>query len=257
MDCGVESTRLSSLLDGELESADAEALRTHVGVCRRCGQIYAAYQQDLALLQAFVATAPWRPVEGLDRLTRRPSALRRGLGITAHGLAGVAQVSIVFAVLAALALVLRALNPELLRTIRTGQTEAAPAVVIDAFLAARADHDVPRVRALFDDQATIDLNGQPVEVRTLHFDSEWRHWALQETWQVTSTGPRTVVGDQVTWHEHVVVDTPRLAGVPPSELEEDVAAVVRAGKITALTYTVSPRTAVEVDAMTVRKELSP
>jgi hypothetical protein len=166
----------------------------------------------------------------------------------------VAQVSIVFAVLAALALVLRALNPELPRTTPTGQTEADPAVVIDAFLVARADHDVPRVRALFADQATIDLNGQPVEVRTLHFDSEWRHWVLQETWQVTSTGPRTVIGDQVTWHEHVVVDTPRLPGVPPTELDEDVAAVVRAGKITSLAYTVSPPSAPEADPTVLRKE---
>jgi ketosteroid isomerase-like protein len=254
MDCGVGSTRLSSLLDGELESADAEALRTHVGVCRRCGQIYAAYQQDLALLQAFVATAPWRPVEGLDRLTRRPSALRRGLRITAHGLAGVAQVSIVFAVLAALALVLRTLNPELPRTTRVGQTEADPAFVVDAFLAARADHDVARVRALFDDQAVVNLNGQPIQVRTLHTDAELRHWLVLETWQFTYTGPRTVVGDQVTWHEHAVLDTPRLPGVPPTELDEDVAAVVRAGKITSLTYTVSPPSASEADPTVLRKE---
>jgi len=256
MDCGVASTRLSSLLDGELESADAEALRTHVGVCRRCGQIYAEYQQDLALLQGFMATAPWRPADGLGRLTRRPSALRWGLGITTRALATAVQLFILLAVLAALALVLRALSPELLRTARTGQVKTDPAVVVDAFLAARADHDVAGVRALFDDQATIDLDGQPVEVRTLHFDSEWRHWVLQETWQFTYTGPRTVIGDQVTWHEHVLMDTPRLAGVPPSELEEDVTAVVRAGKITALTHTISPRTAVEADPMTVRKDLS-
>jgi hypothetical protein len=254
MDCGVTSSRLSALLDDELEPAAAAALRTHVGACQQCGLTYAAYREDLALLRGFVATAPWRPVEGLDRLTRRPSALRRGLGLGVRGLSTATQLTIVLAVLAAVTLVLRMLNPELPRTIRTGQAENVPAVVVDAFLAARADHDVPSVRALFDDEAVVDLNGQRAEVRTLHFDSELRHWLLQDKWQFTYTGPRTVVGDQVTWHEHVVMDTPRLPGVPPPELEEDVAAVVRAGKITSLVYTVSPPAAPEADPTVLRKE---
>jgi hypothetical protein len=58
----------------------------------------------------------------------------------------------------------------------------------------------------------------------------------------------------VTWHEHAVLDTPRLPGVPPTELDEDVAAVVRAGKITSLTYTVSPPAASEADPTVLRKE---
>jgi ketosteroid isomerase-like protein len=112
--------------------------------------------------------------------------------------------------------------------------------VVSAYLAARDAGDVAGVRALFADQAVVDLTGQRVEVRTLHFDSEIRHWLLQAPRQLTP-GPLRVVGERVTWHEQVVDnEVQRLPGVPAAVREEDAEAIVQDGKITSLTYTVAP-----------------
>ena len=245
MNCGLARTRLSALLDGEVEPAEADALRTHVRACGRCGPVHAAYQQDLALLREFVtATAPWKPAATgeLERLGSRGSAVRRTLGIGGRGLASAAQLFVVLAVLAGLALLLRALTSGTQQPPVGDQAQREPARVVEAFLAARADQDVARVRALVDDQAVVDLDGQTVEVRMLHFDSEIRHWLIQDHRQFTA-GPLRVAGDRVSWREHVVQDTPRLPGVPALELDQDATAIVRGGKITALTFALSPAAA--------------
>jgi ketosteroid isomerase-like protein len=124
-----------------------------------------------------------------------------------------------------------------------------PESVVHALDEALNAGDVDRARALFADQATVNLVPPPAEGPAVYTGAEqirgWLEQLVAGHFHVESSGYHTAQ-DKVTWRSAVSHDDWRALGVNPAEVSS--VASVEGGRITAFTVTFSPETVKRFEA---------